>query len=174
MQPLIDRPIDWLIKVISWFISFRLLVLLNFSLFSQLVVNSADPRDHLTDFRKIGEGSTGIVCVARDDTDGLIVAVKRMDLKKQQRRELLFNEVPYFLSFTVIRCSLVLIPFATWDVDPIWLLIVHCPASFPVGCHHAWSPSSKHRWDVWQLSGGERAVGCDGVPRRRRSNWHRP
>lgn len=61
----------------------------------QLVVNAEDPRNILTDFVKIGEGSTGIVCVARQlhDENGQIVAVKRMDLRKQQRRELLFNEV---------------------------------------------------------------------------------
>ncbi|XP_055339807.1 serine/threonine-protein kinase PAK 6-like [Paramacrobiotus metropolitanus] len=60
-----------------------------------LVVNSEDPREILTDFMKIGEGSTGIVCIAKqtDEDNGRIVAVKRMDLRKQQRRELLFNEV---------------------------------------------------------------------------------
>lgn len=42
---------------------------------------------------KIGEGSTGIVCLAREKHSGRQVAVKMMDLRKQQRRELLFNEV---------------------------------------------------------------------------------
>ncbi|OWA54689.1 Serine/threonine-protein kinase PAK 7 [Hypsibius exemplaris] len=60
-----------------------------------LVVNPADPEQLLTDFQPIGEGSTGIVCIAREigDEDGQYVAVKKMDLRKQQRRELLFNEV---------------------------------------------------------------------------------
>ncbi|KAL1454968.1 hypothetical protein WDU94_009095 [Cyamophila willieti] len=44
-------------------------------------------------FMKIGEGSTGTVCIATDKTTGRKVAVKKMDLRKQQRRELLFNEV---------------------------------------------------------------------------------
>ena len=30
------------------------------------VVCPGDPRDHLEDFVKIGEGSTGIVCIAKD------------------------------------------------------------------------------------------------------------
>ncbi|KFO58665.1 Serine/threonine-protein kinase PAK 4, partial [Corvus brachyrhynchos] len=42
---------------------------------------------------KIGEGSTGIVCIATVRGSGKLVAVKNMDLRKQQRRELLFNEV---------------------------------------------------------------------------------
>lgn len=42
---------------------------------------------------KIGEGSTGIVCIATEASSGRQVAVKKMDLRKQQRRELLFNEV---------------------------------------------------------------------------------
>jgi len=41
---------------------------------------------------KIGEGSTGIVCSATDRF-GKQVAVKRMHLKRQQRKELLLNEV---------------------------------------------------------------------------------
>ncbi|KAL1509114.1 hypothetical protein ABEB36_003906 [Hypothenemus hampei] len=59
----------------------------------QMVVSSKDPRENLERFVKIGEGSTGTVCIAHDRTTGRQVAVKIMDLRKQQRRELLFNEV---------------------------------------------------------------------------------
>lgn len=52
-----------------------------------------DPREYLDNFIKIGEGSTGIVCIASEKHSGKQVAVKKMDLRKQQRRELLFNEV---------------------------------------------------------------------------------
>ena len=59
-----------------------------------MVVSPGDPRETLDNFIKIGEGSTGIVCIAVDNKSGQKqVAVKRMDLRKQQRRELLFNEV---------------------------------------------------------------------------------
>ena len=58
-----------------------------------MVVSPGDPRETLENFIKIGEGSTGIVCIASDARSGGQVAVKRMDLRKQQRRELLFNEV---------------------------------------------------------------------------------
>lgn len=57
------------------------------------VVSAGDPRENLDNFIKIGEGSTGIVCIANDKQNGGRVAVKKMDLRKQQRRELLFNEV---------------------------------------------------------------------------------
>jgi p21-activated kinase 5 len=59
----------------------------------QMVVSPGDPRQNLESFMKIGEGSTGIVCIALDRSTGRQVAVKKMDLKRQQRRELLFNEV---------------------------------------------------------------------------------
>lgn len=58
-----------------------------------MVVSSKDPRENLERFVKIGEGSTGTVCIAHDRSTGRQVAVKKMDLRKQQRRELLFNEV---------------------------------------------------------------------------------
>lgn len=59
----------------------------------QMVVSTKDPRENLEQFVKIGEGSTGTVWIARDRGTGRQVAVKKMDLRKQQRRELLFNEV---------------------------------------------------------------------------------
>ncbi|OQR67521.1 serine/threonine-protein kinase PAK 7-like [Tropilaelaps mercedesae] len=59
----------------------------------QMVVSQGNPRNDLIDFVKIGEGSTGVVCIGKQVSTGEVVAVKRMDLRKQQRRELLFNEV---------------------------------------------------------------------------------
>lgn len=59
----------------------------------RMVVDQGDPRLLLDSYLKIGEGSTGIVCLAREKHSGRQVAVKMMDLRKQQRRELLFNEV---------------------------------------------------------------------------------
>jgi len=62
----------------------------------QMVVCHGDPRQSLENFVKIGEGSTGIVCIANERGTGRQVAVKKMDITKQQRRELLFNEVSWF------------------------------------------------------------------------------
>eukprot|EP00794_Sanderia_malayensis_P017703 gene17703-19472_t len=59
----------------------------------QLVVSERDPREYLEQFVKIGEGSSGTVCIARDKRTGKALAVKKMNLQRQQRRELLFNEV---------------------------------------------------------------------------------
>lgn len=61
------------------------------------MVSAGDPRDRLEQFAKIGEGSTGTVWTAIDKPTGRKVAVKKMDLRKQQRRELLFNEVFIFI-----------------------------------------------------------------------------
>ncbi len=80
----------------------------------QLVVNPGDPREYLDNFLKIGEGSTGIVCIATEKHSGKQVAVKKMDLRKQQRRELLFNEV------SRTKCD----PGAqnqSWDLCIIWI-----------------------------------------------------
>lgn len=56
-------------------------------------VNPSDPRKDLHNFIKIGEGSTGVVFTAQQVSKGITVAVKKMHLWRQQRRELLFNEV---------------------------------------------------------------------------------
>ena len=70
-----------------------------------MVVCPGDPRNSLENFLKIGEGSTGIVCIANERHTGRQVAVKKMNIMKQQRRELLFNEVSVYKSY--ISCALV-------------------------------------------------------------------
>lgn len=70
----------------------------------ELVVTSTGPPENLENFIKIGEGSTGVVCLARDNKTGRQVAVKKMDLKKQQRRELLFNEVRLISENLAVDC----------------------------------------------------------------------
>ena len=69
-----------------------------------MVVSPGDPRDSLENFIKIGEGSTGIVCIATERQSGHQLAVKRMDLRKQQRRELLFNEVKLRENILFVNC----------------------------------------------------------------------
>ena len=57
------------------------------------VVSPGDPRSVLANFAQIGEGSTGVVVTATHTPTGRTVAIKQMNLARQQRRELLFNEV---------------------------------------------------------------------------------
>ncbi|CAH8520294.1 unnamed protein product [Dicrocoelium dendriticum] len=57
------------------------------------VVDPCDPRPRLEDLGPIGEGSTGVVSLMRDLPKNIYVAVKKMNIFEQQRRELLFNEV---------------------------------------------------------------------------------
>ncbi|MFH4974866.1 hypothetical protein AB6A40_001575 [Gnathostoma spinigerum] len=59
----------------------------------QTIVNQNDPSSDLNRSSQIGEGSTGVVMIAYQNSTGNRVAVKRMNIKKQQRRELLFNEI---------------------------------------------------------------------------------
>lgn len=76
-----------------------------------MVVDPGDPQTYLDNYIKIGEGSTGIVCIATVKTTGKLVAVKKMDLRKQQRRELLFNEVIFADQTSVNISSQSLLPF---------------------------------------------------------------
>ena len=59
----------------------------------ELLVNRIDPRKDLCELAKVGEGSTGVVYLAKRISTGKKVAVKKMNIRRQQRRELLFNEV---------------------------------------------------------------------------------
>lgn len=56
------------------------------------IVDHDDPLTKYTDSTLIGEGSTGNVYLSIERDTGRQVAIKKMDLTKQQRRELLFNE----------------------------------------------------------------------------------
>lgn len=44
--------------------------LLQFRAALQMVVSAGDPRENLENFMKIGEGSTGTVCIATDRSTG--------------------------------------------------------------------------------------------------------
>ena len=103
----------------------------------QMVVSPGDPRDSLENFIKIGEGSTGIVCIATERQSGHQLAVKRMDLRKQQRRELLFNEVKLHQNILLVNCI---------EISKIVSVINKNLCSiFFEGCDNARLPSSQHR-----------------------------
>lgn len=125
----------------------------------KMVVDPGDPRTVLENFVKIGEGSTGVVCIARERHSGRQVAVKMMDLRKQQRRELLFNEVQIKYPETPESVSV------TSSASPV-------PVSSSGG-HHEGLPAPERGGDVPQRSGGGGTLGHHGVPAGRRSHPHR-
>ena len=45
-----------------------------------MVVSAGDPRENLENFMKIGEGSTGTVCIATDKSTGLYLVKKCVGL----------------------------------------------------------------------------------------------
>jgi serine/threonine protein kinase len=106
-----------------------------------MVVSPGDPRDVLENFIKIGEGSTGIVCIASDRRNSQQVAVKRMDLRKQQRRELLFNEVN---TLNVVRKQklaawtdvVIFKIFSPKSLAKILAFLIQNKASFCKNCDH--------------------------------------
>lgn len=58
-----------------------------------LIVDKEDPLDKYQEISILGEGSTGKVHLCVERETGRQVAIKKMNLNKQQRRELLLNEV---------------------------------------------------------------------------------
>ena len=58
-------------------------------------VDAGDPRPLLKELGTIGEGSTSVVKLARHLPDGILVAIKKMNISNQQRPELLINEVKW-------------------------------------------------------------------------------
>lgn len=46
-------------------------MLLQFRAALQMVVSAGDPRENLDNFMKIGEGSTGTVCIATEKSTGM-------------------------------------------------------------------------------------------------------
>ena len=77
----------------------------------ELLVNRSDPRKDLCELAKVGEGSTGVVYLAQQISTGKKVAVKKMNLRRQQRRELLFNEVRVCVSVCVTVFPLYFVGF---------------------------------------------------------------
>lgn len=86
-----------------------------------LIVDSGNPLSKYVNLSLIGEGSTGKVFLATERDSGRQVAIKRMDLTKQQRRELLINEVAtmkYYKHPNIVKM------FNSYLVDDeLWLVL---------------------------------------------------
>ncbi|OXB37705.1 protein-serine/threonine kinase [Cryptococcus neoformans] len=57
------------------------------------VVSAKDPSQLYSKIRKVGQGASGMVFVAKTLLNGKKVAVKQMDLSQQPRKELIVNEI---------------------------------------------------------------------------------
>ncbi len=90
----------------------------------QMVVNPGDPRHIYDNFIKIGEGSTGTVYIANNIKVSQVVAIKKMDLRKQQRRELLFNEVVIMRDYKHLN---IVEMYGSYLVeDELWVVMEYC------------------------------------------------
>ena len=58
-----------------------------------MLCNPQNPKDLYTDFKKIGQGASGGVFIAKYLDLGLPVAIKQMDLDRQPKKELIINEI---------------------------------------------------------------------------------
>nr|CCM73223.1 STE20p [Kwoniella mangrovensis] len=57
------------------------------------VVSADDPAQLYSKIKKVGQGASGMVFVAKALTTGKKVAIKQMDLQQQPRKELIVNEI---------------------------------------------------------------------------------
>ncbi|WWD00271.1 hypothetical protein V866_007180 [Kwoniella sp. B9012] len=57
------------------------------------VVSAEDPAQLYSKIKKVGQGASGMVFVAKALTSGKKVAIKQMDLQQQPRKELIVNEI---------------------------------------------------------------------------------
>ncbi|RSH90223.1 Protein kinase [Saitozyma podzolica] len=57
------------------------------------VVSSDDPSQLYSKIKKVGQGASGMVFVAKTLSNGRKVAIKQMDLAQQPRKELIVNEI---------------------------------------------------------------------------------
>lgn len=87
----------------------------------EMIVNPDNPNVYLHNYVRIGEGSTGIVCRATEYKTNRPVAVKQMDVRKQQRRELLFNELIVMKDFPHPNIVMMFDSFLV--ADELWLVL---------------------------------------------------
>lgn len=57
------------------------------------IVTVGDPEYRYTDFKKIGQGASGLVVTAIEASSGREVAIKKMNLPSQPKKELIINEI---------------------------------------------------------------------------------
>lgn len=57
------------------------------------IVSVGNPRDRYTLIAQIGKGASGSVVTAIDNDTDMLVAIKQMDLAKQQNKEFILNEI---------------------------------------------------------------------------------
>lgn len=57
------------------------------------LVSEGDPKQKYTVTKKLGAGASGTVYEARDDAAGEVVAIKKMELGRQQKKELIISEI---------------------------------------------------------------------------------
>lgn len=57
------------------------------------IVNKNNPMEKYEEKQKVGSGASGTVCEARDKATGSAVAIKKMDLANQPKKELIITEI---------------------------------------------------------------------------------
>lgn len=57
------------------------------------LVSKDDPRSKYSVKQKVGSGASGTVCLAKDTRNGEMVAIKKMDLDRQPKKELIITEI---------------------------------------------------------------------------------
>ena len=93
----------------------------------ELVTDPGDPRLALADLRPVMEGNSVRVCHALHTGLGRAVGVKQLELTRQQRRELLFNEVVILRDYR--HPNIITLLGAHLVEEQLWLVLELLPAS---------------------------------------------
>lgn len=87
------------------------------------ICNSGNPLERFTRINKdLGQGASGVVFVARDNRTNQEVAIKDIDMVKQQRKELLLSEIKILRDITHKNLVNFLDAYVVYD-DHLWVVM---------------------------------------------------
>ncbi|KAI9610476.1 hypothetical protein H4Q26_006616 [Puccinia striiformis f. sp. tritici PST-130] len=89
----------------------------------RMVVSTQDPQEIYAKIKKVGQGASGSVYVAKDLKNGSKVAIKQMNVKLQMRKDLIVNEILVMKESPHPNIVNFLDSFILFDHSEIWVVM---------------------------------------------------
>lgn len=89
------------------------------------IVTDDDPNEKYTIKKKIGDGLSGIIYTATDKTTGMEVAIKKMKLSEQPKKNLVIHEIAVMRDYK--HLNIVNYVDSYLDGDTVWLVMEYIP-----------------------------------------------
>lgn len=89
------------------------------------IVSDDDPNEKYTLERKIGNGISGIIYTAIDNATGMKVAIKKMTLSKQMKKDLVINEILMMRDYKHLNIVNYLDSYLEGDI--VWVVMQWIP-----------------------------------------------